>query len=1118
MQSKMNRKGLWLLLTLAVLIVAVSVLVTLAISADPEPAEFADLSYQTLSSLNLANDDDTDLRFLFTIARTDYDEVGFVFSKTNSTPTVSDYKKEIDTVYRSVIADGNTLDADEGRHWVVVKMTNIPHEYFDGALYVRGYVIDGGVTRYTEANSLTVCSAKGHTHEIDEFEHQRTGGTATLDVAGTMIGHCDGCNLDVTINDVKAGVENQHWTGGDNTQKRMYDRRQVSDILAGGKHFYPDESNGGEGNDLYIEYSVLWNETLLNLSNTVNNGARVETLFSSADDGITNAKSLAYWGLTDNVVNSGAKFAGAFEYPCDDIKTDETGNPYPGMIAGGREFSAYPNVGGMDRDHPEWGWHRIGVVYHEDVTNLDAVKNNGDPAEYKLIVTVYLDGEVISILSGTDLVANGKSYKLYTAMYDGNGGVNYADMNADLWVFAFFVRKCTAPESDAYFIDGDVFVTAGHNFIHPVERIDHPLARTETVDGKSFKGAFYYTSVGTHDHAWGDYSVVRAATLVENGIERRYCATCGMSDDRLIAKTTPTEVKYTTSNSSETTEKGQLSALLAGGKHFYPDSSNDYQGNDLLIEYSLLWNNTLNKLKDDGNGVFGVITQRFSSDSGLSQNTNDLAWISLKANCGGSDCKFAGGFEYGGLRTVEIGPATMSTTKADSNKCIGSTYGDFPNIGGVESGNVEYGWHRVQIRFHQELTNEAAVKNGSQSPAYYLYVEVSIDGTLLLRNSNASSDIYTDTSWNADNLLFTVRNSSADGYTLVNGLYYKDNGSRYFAGLRMPAKRTSSDAAYFVYGDYECFAGQDFKQSVEKVEFPADGTYVTADSTEINAPFYYKLTGSVSEPKVYDSKNAGGRDFIVTKHVSDVLDGDHFYPTQGNVNGKALYFETDILWNTTIKNNYINGNGFRFIMKNYAGSTGTSPIYLLAPKDNAWASSDAKASGGFDYGGAATSTITFGPLGVNGTGTNAENFPNIGEYGWHKIGIKLYETATANGDSGVNYTVVSTLYIDGERVWEITYTGDFSDWITRGTMLFTASNTGGNLTYSDPVYTLCFELYAPSIHSAGTQLFVVYDNVSWSVVAPDFAPDYESHKSQANAMYTLPNSSSVTAPVYFQPK
>ena len=68
----------------AVVALALVLLFTLRGKADEPAGEIADFSYQTLSALDLANDADTDLRFLFTVGSLSYDEVGFVFSKTNS--------------------------------------------------------------------------------------------------------------------------------------------------------------------------------------------------------------------------------------------------------------------------------------------------------------------------------------------------------------------------------------------------------------------------------------------------------------------------------------------------------------------------------------------------------------------------------------------------------------------------------------------------------------------------------------------------------------------------------------------------------------------------------------------------------------------------------------------------------------------------------------------------------------------------------------------------------------------------------------------------------------------------------------------------------------------------
>ena len=215
MQNNAKRRGLSFLLILAMLFVSVAVVLPVATSADP--AEFADFGVQKLASLDLAGDDDTDLRFVFTVGSLDYTEAGFVFSKTNAAPTIDGdacYKKAVTAVHSRIVADGDTLTADSGRFWVAVKMTDVPHAYFDGALYVRPFVTDGEGTRYADAALTSVCKAAGHVHTLDELDHEMKDGTASLQTTGTKIGTCAGCNLQVTINSGKTRLEYKKWVGG----------------------------------------------------------------------------------------------------------------------------------------------------------------------------------------------------------------------------------------------------------------------------------------------------------------------------------------------------------------------------------------------------------------------------------------------------------------------------------------------------------------------------------------------------------------------------------------------------------------------------------------------------------------------------------------------------------------------------------------------------------------------------------------------------------------------------------------------------------------------------------------------------------------------------------------
>ncbi|MBR4770099.1 MAG: hypothetical protein IK090_04125, partial [Clostridia bacterium] len=311
-----KRRTLSVLLVLAMLIVAVAVIVPIMTSADP--AEIDDFGYQTLSAFDLTADADTDLRFVFTVGKLDYTEVGFVISKTNSTPTVGGancYKAGTDTVYSTITADGTPIPADDGRYWVAVKLTDIPRSYFDGSFYLCAFVTDGEGTRYSDVASFTVCTAAGHlAHTIDIFAHEMIGGTAAMNVVGTKIGHCSVCNLDnVTEYGVTTELEYQRWAGGGGTTSWV-DSRKMSDVLAGGKHFYPDASNNYEGNDLYAEMSILWNASQLNFSGTEGGGARLETMFAGVRKNSStyeNTKALLYLSLTNNVSNSGSKIMGA---------------------------------------------------------------------------------------------------------------------------------------------------------------------------------------------------------------------------------------------------------------------------------------------------------------------------------------------------------------------------------------------------------------------------------------------------------------------------------------------------------------------------------------------------------------------------------------------------------------------------------------------------------------------------------------------------------------------------------------------------------------------------------------------------------------------------------------
>ena len=361
--------------------------------------------------------------------------------------------------------------------------------------------------------------------------------------------------------------------------------------------------------------------------------------------------------------------------------------------------------------------------------------------------------------------------------------------------------------------------------------------------GAKIEGTTVKIPIDPNAHQINEWVVVNEATIFADGLKRGQCVLC----DEVLEEpySSIVEVKYTSEpkNSKEFAQTAIYEDILEGGeKHFYPTDANP-SGLYLYVEYSILWNPTLKNLSA-GSGDQAYSTRiGGQSDAG---SCNDVIWMSLKDSAAGSDCIFAGGYEYGGLRTVDVGPATMSTP-VPSNK----TYDCWPNIGGAVQADYndlnnghEWGWHRIGVRMHQELLNEAelvayrADAEGEKPKAKYLmWAECYIDGVLVFKLSNAASDVNGDSTFKDENLLFTAE---ADG---EGNVIYTDIGdSKYVMGIRCPVKAADGDGAYFIYGDYSASAGTaGFKQNVSKVASPAANVYTTKDGVEINAPVYYSV-------------------------------------------------------------------------------------------------------------------------------------------------------------------------------------------------------------------------------------------------------------------------------------
>lgn len=449
------KKGaLAILLVLAMVTVAfAAILPVAAAEPEPEPEEIPGPGYQT--SVNFAvGRATTEMRFVSTIGSLDYTKAGFVFSFEKHggvrNPEIGAdgcYKVEAKAAYKTIYADGKAEPAPEGRWWIAAKVINIPQTEYNNEIYVRAFVTDGEGTRYSVTTTIEPFRANREDGAIREYK-------------------------------------------GTSSKKTYGDQRNVwTDVLqSGAKTFCPTQENPA-GNDLYIEYSILFSkyltDTYLKASSTA-----PPNVTSGVAQGSSMEKELIYWDPCDSKTDYGFKAV----YNFTTLASEDPGL-YPNIAAGGLENS--PHVGGADLDHPEYGWHRIGIRYHEEVTNVEDVKG-GLPAKYYLTVSLYIDGDLVSVLCAEDNMVDAYDLKLYTAVHDGNNGIVYTDVantNRDQSVYVYLLMNYRYVDSShvSYCVFADCYATCGKSFVQQVERVDEPVEFIYTTsDVKGITSPVYY--------------------------------------------------------------------------------------------------------------------------------------------------------------------------------------------------------------------------------------------------------------------------------------------------------------------------------------------------------------------------------------------------------------------------------------------------------------------------------------------------------------------------------------------------------------------------------------------------------------------------------------------------
>ena len=316
---------------------------------------------------------------------------------------------------------------------------------------------------------------------IDPDAHKIPSWTVTepvnmFHVTGSREGVCTICDQPV-VEELKFEPTVEAFTassGQYNTEKVYF-----ADVR-GDKHFYPTESDP-EGNDLLVEFSILWNESILDFDPAGN--CYMCGRFDKNGP-------FYYFSPVVGCPTSDAGVAGAFEWMGNFATpiSDSEVTTKPTMCGKSSNYDDYPNINGADPDHPEYGWHRIGIRYHFEL--LDG-KSGAELADYRGTATVYVDGTAIFKLSTGDKGMQDKEAHLFNAERDGDT-VTYSDV--DSFIIPFQINKAQAKaDKTVYLALADLSVTCGDNFVMQVEKVASPAAATLTVaDGVDIPAPIYF--------------------------------------------------------------------------------------------------------------------------------------------------------------------------------------------------------------------------------------------------------------------------------------------------------------------------------------------------------------------------------------------------------------------------------------------------------------------------------------------------------------------------------------------------------------------------------------------------------------------------------------------------
>ena len=232
-------------------------------------------------------------------------------------------------------------------------------------------------------------------------------------------------------------------------------KKSINEIKDDDVHYYPTEENA-LGNDLLVEVSFLWNETLANTYSW-------EAMTFGHIDGydVFNVDSKIH--PKDNRKHDGVLYEYNYVYPTEGTHTPSTG---------------------------EYGWHRLGFRVHEDAEIV------AGEVKYTYLASCYLDGALKVTLDMTDWVVNRPASTvtalLYTAEIDAEDDtkLNYFDIGDSeaksnfMTSYGLIFFEEFFNTAGGYFTFCDLSMTCGQDFVQDVEANAAPADATFTLDDK----------------------------------------------------------------------------------------------------------------------------------------------------------------------------------------------------------------------------------------------------------------------------------------------------------------------------------------------------------------------------------------------------------------------------------------------------------------------------------------------------------------------------------------------------------------------------------------------------------------------------------------------------------